>query len=407
MMTLKADPQGSRNARRRSVVLIVDDQLANRMLLGAMLSPQGYDIVEASSGEEALEILADQDVDVVLLDLVMPGMDGVETCREIRADRTLIHLPIVMVSALDDRSARIDGKRAGVDEFLNKPVDETELLARVSVLLRAKLYHDLREERAQDLRLQVESAREQLRRADRLATVGTLAGGVGHELNNVAGVAVMALGMIELATEKNQVAAAEDLEGLRFVVNHLKHHADQLLQLVRPSRDDEREDSDAVEVVGSVTRMLALSGVTKHLNVETKLPDNEVPVTLPPTELEQVLINIITNAAHAIEGAPGGRIVVALSDEDDGVSCIIEDNGTGIAPEHLDQVFEPYFTTKPASMGTGLGLPVVRSIVEEAGGTCVLRSVVGQGTRFELSLPRASRRSQVRPLNSEVGDEVR
>jgi class 3 adenylate cyclase len=125
----------------RRVVLVVDDLAANRRLMQAILTPHGYEVIEAESGEHALELLSDGRVDLVLLDLVMPGLDGHETCRRIRANPDTAYLPVVMVTA-SGPAEKVRAIDAGADDFINKPLDQAELLGRVRSLLRIKRYHD-------------------------------------------------------------------------------------------------------------------------------------------------------------------------------------------------------------------------------------------------------------------------
>ena len=131
-------------------VLVVDDQDQNLRLLHAVLSPRGHDVVRASSGEEALRVLAEEDIDVVLLDIVMPGMDGYEVCRRIRDEPTTAYLPVVMVTASGDQE-KIKSLEAGADDFLTKPIDRNALLARVASLARIKRYQDTIKRQAEEL----------------------------------------------------------------------------------------------------------------------------------------------------------------------------------------------------------------------------------------------------------------
>ncbi len=133
-------------------ILVVDDEAANRRLLGAMLTSEGFDVVPAVDGPSALEALSLRSIDLVLLDIVMSGMSGFEVCRRIRAERAMAHMPVVFVSGLDHREARIRGAEVGADDFLTKPVDDVELLARINNLVRAKREH---EERDRERRIMV------------------------------------------------------------------------------------------------------------------------------------------------------------------------------------------------------------------------------------------------------------
>src|ERR1039458_2672799 len=127
----------------KPVILVVDDQLQNIELLEAYLIPQGYEIVKAASGEEALAKLSDNPIDLILLDVMMPGIDGFEVTRKIRQDDKIRLLPIIIVTSLREREDRIKGIEAGCDDFISKPVDKMELLARVRSLLKVKASNDL------------------------------------------------------------------------------------------------------------------------------------------------------------------------------------------------------------------------------------------------------------------------
>src|SRR5690242_2043022 len=149
-------------------ILVVDDDPRNRRLLDAMLRPEGYAVLEAESGERTLELVAQGAADLVLLDVMMPGLDGVETCRRIRAGSGPERLlPVIFVTALGDRESRVRGKSVGADDYLAKPIDASELLARVRNLLDAKAYHDLRERQRQVLEQELERRQAALIRAER------------------------------------------------------------------------------------------------------------------------------------------------------------------------------------------------------------------------------------------------
>ncbi len=126
----------------KPVILVVDDQPQNIELLEAHLVPQGYEIVEAANGEEALGKISDNQIDLILLDVMMPGMNGYEVCRKVKSDSGNAFLPIVMLTALDNLEAKIEGLKAGADDFLNKPFQKIELIARVNNLLKMKFLHD-------------------------------------------------------------------------------------------------------------------------------------------------------------------------------------------------------------------------------------------------------------------------
>ena len=149
----------------KPVILVVDDQPQNIELLEAYLVPQGYEIVKAANGEEALEKLSGNQIDLILLDVMMPGMDGFEVTRRVRQDNKHRLLPIILVTALRETEDRVKGIEAGCDDFISKPVDKMELLARVRSLLKVKAYNDLMSNYRKELESEVTRRTEELKHA--------------------------------------------------------------------------------------------------------------------------------------------------------------------------------------------------------------------------------------------------
>lgn len=156
---------GETDAEKKPVILLVDDHPENIELLKAYLAPQGYETVQAANGEEALKALSSQAIDLILLDVMMPGMDGFEVTRHVRQDKTNPQLPIVLVTALRETEDRVKGIEAGCDDFISKPFDGIELLARVRSLLKVKAYNDLMSRYQQELETEVRKRTEELRQA--------------------------------------------------------------------------------------------------------------------------------------------------------------------------------------------------------------------------------------------------
>lgn len=213
---------------RRPVILVVDDEGANRRLLEAILAPQGYQIVEARDGEEALRILERQPVDLVLLDVLMPHLDGYETCRRIRSEMSKLTLPILFVTASGDREARVRSRDAGADDFLMKPIDDLELSLRVRSLLRIQDYHRVMDQLREQMARELETLRLQVGRADRLTNVGNIAAEVGHDLSNVAMVIDSVVPMIAEDAERGVPPDAEVIEELARACEQLKAYARKL-----------------------------------------------------------------------------------------------------------------------------------------------------------------------------------
>ena len=254
---------------RQARILVVDDEAINRKVLAAPLTREGHEVLLACDGTEALGLIERGGVDLVLLDVMMPGLDGFETCRRIREEMNNLTLPVVFVTSLEDRDSRVRGKSVGGDDFLTKPVDAIELSARVRNLLRVKAYHDLRLRQKELLEEELERTREQLLRADRLATLGTLASAVGHELSNILSVLQMTVGLIRQQAGQKLPAREKDLEKLDTVAKHVETHARQLLNFGRPG-PQYAEKVDLREIVTQTLDMLNTAGKLKVITVETE-----------------------------------------------------------------------------------------------------------------------------------------
>lgn len=237
---------------------------------------------------------------------------------------------------------------------------------------------------------QLDQTRASLLLAERRATLGTLAGGVGHELRNIAQIQVAAVDELAealLAGDDTSALLRQVIGDLERVGEHITAHGQRLMQLARPGPD--RVAPIAVrKVVDEAIAMLRGAGKLRRVEVTVNIADH-LEVTVNRTRIEQILVNLIVNAVDAI-GEKGGQITIDIQPSADGSRVIfrVSDTGSGIPPEQLERVFEPFFTTKPEDRGTGLGLPVARGIVESYGGTLTATSKVGDGTTFTFDLPR-------------------
>lgn len=236
----------------------------------------------------------------------------------------------------------------------------------------------------------LEETRGSLLLAERRATLGTLAGGVGHELRNIAQIQVAAVDELAAAIAANEDVrelAKQILPDLERVGEHITQHGQRLMQLARPG-PDHVQPLDLNQVVRDVVAMLRGAGKLHRVEVITELASASILVTVNRMRIEQILVNLIVNAVDAI-GNSTGKITVDVhpSEERTRVICLVRDTGSGIPDDQLDKIFLPFFTTKPEDKGTGLGLPVAREIVASYGGTLTAESVVGQGTTFTFDLP--------------------
>lgn len=375
-------------------VLCVDDEPHILSSLDTTLR-RSFEVSTATNGPDALRLLDGGGPFAVLLsDYSMPGMTGAELLARARL------VAPDTVRMLLTGQATIEGAIAAVNEghvfrFLTKPcppaaviralqdgVEQARLVTADRLLLERK----------------VESMTSHLVRAERLASLGTMAGAVGHELSNALNVLTGTMSLVAEDAELGVLPTDETLRTLRTVQERLTVHVRHLLNFGRPSTDT-APSGDLTRAVGDVVDMLQLAGLLRRVRVALELPVSPVRVRIAQSALEQLLVNLVKNAVESFEEAPRAepRIAIGLTcDRAAGSATLtITDNAFGIAPEKLPLVFEPYYTTKSADRGTGLGLFVVRHLVRGAGGEITVHSTPGHGSTFTFSLPLLETRDAV------------
>jgi len=371
----------------KPIILIVDDTEANREMLRELLDVQDYQLVEAADGPAALQLAAEIPPDLVLLDVMMPGMNGYEVCRRLRADARLAEVPVILITALDDQASRISGIEAGADDFITKPFNRAELRARVRTITRLNRYRRLTE------------TQEQLLRAQRLENLGMLAAGIAHDFNNALAPLVMGCTLVRLHVS--------DPRGLR-VLDTMERSAARSVALVRQLLSFARgagAQNQLLQLRHVLREVIELAEATfsKSIRVESHLPGDLWPVQANPTQLHQVFLNLCVNARDAMP--QGGELTLTatnrtldaaaaaeIADARPGAFLTVEvrDTGTGIPANVLAQIWEPFFTTKGIGKGTGLGLSTVRGILHQHGGFVTVETRAGHGTTFMVYLPAAA-----------------
>ena len=382
------------NTNTLPTVLLVDDDRANLETLTMLLDGEACRVESVTNGPDALARAAELKPDLILLDVMMPDMDGFAVCERLRATPALAEVPILLVTALDDRDSRLRGIEVGADDFITKPFDRGELRARVRALLRLNRYRQLLE------------TREHLLRAQRLESIGLLAGGIAHDLNNILAPILISSQMLEqrLADEFDQQMA----ENIRVSAERGANVVRQVLTLAR-GQGGRSAEAQPLHIIREISTF-AQDSFPKSIAVRHNSQRDVWRVPLEPTLLYQVLLNLCVNARDALpEGGTlslaaenlvaGGRVGQsgAPLPPGDYVLVSVSDTGTGIPPEILARIWEPLFTTKPPGKGTGLGLATVARIVREHGGHIAVDSVVGQGTTFHIYLPAVRTEQDMEP----------
>lgn len=405
----------------RHVILIVDDTPENLVILGDMLEQEGHEVLIATSGLKALEIIkVYPHPELVLLDIMMPDMDGYEVCRQLKADSELKMIPVIFISALGMQEQKIRAFREGAVDYITKPFMAEEVVARVNTHLRLTHIERLNREIAERKRAEEEKTliEAQLQQAQKMESIGRLAGGVAHDFNNMLGVI---LGYAEMALE--QVDQGQPLyKGLveiRKAAERSSNITKQLLAFARKQTITPRVINLNDTVVGMLNMLKRLIG--EDIHVEWIPGDSVWPVKIDPSQIDQILANLCVNARDAISGV--GHVTIetenVVLDEDycndhhgffpgEYVKLSVSDNGCGMDRITLSQVFEPFFTTKEVGVGTGLGLSMVYGIVKQNKGFINIHSEQAVGTTFTIYLSKhAEEIIPVRTIPQEMATTVK
>jgi two-component system sensor histidine kinase/response regulator len=360
-------------------VIVVDDTDVSAEVLRRLLVQDGYSVEVAHDGETGLEAVRRSTPDLVLLDVMMPGIDGFEVCHRIRTRQTRAYVPVMLLTALDSATDLARGLNAGADDFISKPAPRIELRARVRSLLRIRRQHlELVEQRG---RLEVWSRqREDLVRM------------VVHDLRSPVTAIQLATSGLLGPEHKLSPAVRKDLETIREEARRVGRYLEEMLLLARQEEGKlslSFEEADlrgiAKETLNSLRHVAAARGV----KFKESMPPAPVLLHGDPALLRRVVDNLVTNA---IKFSPAdGTVEVQISSHKDKVALEVLDEGPGVPEQARDRIFEKYEIVKVREAGgpqTGLGLAFCRMVVEAHGGSvsCHPRKQ-GPGSRFHVSLP--------------------
>lgn len=381
-------------------ILVVDDERVILQLTSMILRNRGFDVLTAESAEEGLNILAREKISLVLLDYMMPVMDGMTALKQIR-DR-FPRTYVIMFTGKGSEEIAVELMKAGASDYILKPFNNQDLLDRIENALRIRRIElhnkELREERERLLReieewnqelerrvaeksAELEKAHMEIIQAEKLAAFGHLSAGMAHEIRNP-------LNSISLFAQilKPAVSGSGDLkEYPEKILREVDRIDAILIKLLDASKkphvtlqrvDLARQIMDCLEIFEPQVKM-------QNINVETQIAADVPKLNADPHEISQVLNNIIVNSLH--EMPEGGTLRVRLHCDDENIHIKISDTGGGIPQENLYCIFDPFFTTK--DRGTGLGLSVVLRIVKGYGGRINVDSHHDGGTTFNIQFP--------------------
>lgn len=411
-------------------ILLVDDNPTNLAVLAQTLKNAGLSIRIETDGESAIEQLEDEteQPELILLDVQMPGIDGFETCRRIKSNPQTQEIPVIFMTALSDTDSKVKGLSLGAVDYITKPFEGEEVLARVRVHLELRYltkklenWNEQLEKNVAERTAALQQTQVQLVQQEKFATIGQLVAGVAHEINNPIGcISNNIAPAYEYLQDITQIIhlyqqhypqpvveieqALEDLD-IEFalkdfpnLLESIKVSSQRIQDISESMRNFSRSDSNKLvqadihsglySTLMILRHRLKAVGSRKEIEV-IKQYGNLPEIQCYPGLLNQVFTNLLANAIDALEDVAAPKIHISTEKTiTDKIVIRIADNGTGMSQEIQQKLFEPLFTTKPLGKGTGLGMAIARAIIEETHqGKISVSSELGKGTEFTIEIP--------------------
>ncbi|WP_017716949.1 sensor histidine kinase [Kamptonema formosum] len=419
-----------------AAILIVDDTPANLSLLSAVLNQAGFGVRVARDGESAIRKVQYDPPALILLDVMMPGIDGFETCRRLKANEATKDIPVIFMTALSETVDKVKGFSMGAVDYITKPFQQEEVLARINAHVKMRTLTKTLEQTLSELR----ATQAQVIQAAKMSSLGQIVAGVAHEINNpisfiygnlfpINSYIQELLNLLDLyqKTYPNpapEIKAATESIDLEFMVedvqkilDSMKVGADRIRNMVLSLRTFSRLNESDIKPVNIHECIDSTLLFLQHrFKKDGRLADIEVvkeygdvpEVTCYAGELNQVFMHILTNAIDALEegmGCGNSQVggdgssrdksgffpCIRIRTEVSSFDCVrirIIDNGPGMSEDVLHRIFDPFFTTKPVGSGTGLGLSIsYQIVVKKHGGRLVCVSAPGRGAEFAIEIP--------------------
>lgn len=363
----------------RPTILIVDDEATQRLTARAYLEAAGFEVFEVACGEDCLSCARAERPDLIMLDVLMPGIDGFEVCRLVRSDPDLMHTPILMVTALEDEDSIQRAFAAGATDFLVKPMAWSLLAYRVKFTLRLSFVE--------------QNTREALRLAEAASQAkSAFLANMSHELRTP-------LNAIIGFSDFMRSGRLTPLSSVEYA-KHIYESGTHLLQIVTDILDLSRVEAGMAELreeifeiaplVRAATLLVSERAASQKIELHVSFGEALPPIQADPVRLKQILINMLSNAVKFTP--PHGEIRVCVErNAEGGMSISVRDTGIGIAPEQIPRIQQPFVQLEDVLTkryeGTGLGVPLALAMTKLHGGSLDFESRPGVGTTVTLTLP--------------------
>ena len=380
---------------KKPKLLIADDEPDMLRFLHSQLN-HNFDVLEAVDGRQAVEKAAQFLPEIILTDMMMPEMDGLQVCRELRKRESTKSIPVVLLTARADEHTKIECLAAGASDFLAKPFSMTEVNVRLKNLVDSHTYQRELIQQKQQLEAALEQIKETeslLLRNEKLASLGRMSAGLIHEINNPLNYARQGLHFLgqsaPLLPEDSRAEFVDTLKDVEDGVNRVVRIISDLRGFTRTT--NETNQVFEIKPLADKTMRFFAHEWKDGIRHETEVPDG-LEMRGDPNHIVQVLVNLIQNAIDAMRTKTypeGESACIRIIGAREGANVLIKvrDNGPGVPETIRHQIFDPFFTTKDVGAGMGLGLAICHRVIAEHEGRIDLRSETGAFSEFILEFP--------------------
>ncbi len=384
------------NHGRLPKILVADDEPDMLAFLRGQLDAH-YQVLDAVDGLQALEKATQFLPDAILLDMMMPEIDGLEVCRKLRAKTSTQNIPVILLTARADEETKLKALDAGANDFLAKPFSLTELHVRLKNLVELYEQQRLLARQKQILESTLEQLKEtetQLVQSEKMASLGKMSAGIIHEINNPLNFSKSGVFLLK---QFRSSLEEEDQTDFDEVLKDIQEGIERVIGIVSDLRGFSHPDvglkkeASVEKMVTSTVRLLS-NDLKNDVDIEVNI-EPELSFEANANQITQVLMNLVQNAIDAFGrktfvNGDKPKIVIRGREVNDHVSIVIRDNGPGIQDSVLGRIFDPFFTTRDVGEGVGLGLSICYKIIERHGGQVDVRTELGEFCEFELAFPK-------------------
>ncbi|MDX1671489.1 MAG: hybrid sensor histidine kinase/response regulator [Balneolaceae bacterium] len=379
------------NNDNTATVLIVDDTEQNVRLLTHVVKKEGYNVLAAFSGEDALDLVEKRKPDIILLDVMMPNMNGFEVCRKLKEQEEYKDIPVIFLSALTEPDSKVKGFEAGGVDYITKPFQREEVLARIDLHVDLQSLRDELEQKVKDLQEREQMLKQLNEQKDQLLRI------VAHDIRNpVSGI----IGVVDIL--KDEIQDSLDEEQL-YMLESIEDSGKKLLRIVNEllekkideeKKDLNLEDVNLHQLVRQILNLHEPIAITKDIKLEMSV-DEDLVIRADSRKIDQVIGNLISNALKFTDS--GGEVEVGAdilqeeSDDKKWIKLWVSDTGVGITDQKIEKLStsetlysDRYGTWSP---GGGIGYKIINHYIELHGGKIDVRSVEGEGTTVTITLP--------------------